>query len=151
MSERYLAFDLGAESGRAMVGDVRAGVLELREIRRFANEPVTRDGSLSWDVLRLWDEMRQALTGIDAGLTGVGVDGWGVDFALIGEGGSLLENPYHYRDRRNDAEMRRLLSSTTPDVLYASTGIQIISLNTIFSLGAARDTAAFAEIGRAHV
>ena len=106
MTDAYLAFDLGAESGRAMLAELHAGVLQLREIRRFPNEPLRQNGSLYWDVLRLWHEMGQALTCVaETQLTSVGVDGWGCDYALIGERGNLLENPYHYRDVRSDGMM----------------------------------------------
>ena len=101
VTAQFLAFDLGAESGRAMLGTLDGGVLSVREIHRFLNEPVRQNGSLQWDILHLWQEMRRALelngrTRLDS----VGVDSWGVDYALIGERGNLLENPYHYRDRR---------------------------------------------------
>ena len=99
MSDAYLAFDLGAESGRAILGRLSRGTLAIEEVRRFPNGPIRQNGSLYWDILRLWSEMRQALEGAAAvPLASVGVDGWGVDYALIGERGNLLENPYHYRD-----------------------------------------------------
>ena len=91
MSAQFLAFDLGAESGRAMLGTLNGGVLSVREIHRFLNEPVRQNGSLQWDILHLWQEMRRALE--SSGSTrpeSVGVDSWGVDYALIGEGGYTL-------------------------------------------------------------
>ena len=106
MTNRFLAFDLGAESGRAMLGRLRGGVLDVREIHRFANEPVRQNGSLQWDILRLWLEMRRGLDRVDGPpLDSVGVDTWGCDYALLGERGDLLENPYHYRDARTDGVM----------------------------------------------
>ena len=103
MSARFLAFDLGAESGRAMLGTLDHGVLALREVHRFSNEPVRQNGSLQWDILHLWREMQRALElNGQLRLDSVGVDSWGVDYALIGERGNLLENPYHYRDRRTE-------------------------------------------------
>ena len=78
----------------------------MREVRRFANEPVRRNGSLQWDILRLWREMRAALERVAAcRLDSIGVDAWGCDYALLGERGDLLENPYHYRDARTDGVM----------------------------------------------
>jgi len=134
----YLAFDLGAESGRAIVGRLRHGVLELREVRRFPNEPVRLNGSLQWDVLRLWHEVSEALASVaDTPLTSIGVDGWGVDYALLGERGNLLENPYHYRDRRNDGMMQAVLERVSRERLYSVTGIQFLQINTLFQLYAA--------------
>ena len=134
----YLAFDLGAESGRAVAGEIRSGTLAIREIHRFANEPVTYGDSLHWDVARLWHEMRAALMMTrDTTLAGIGVDTWGVDHALIGERLQLLENPYHYRDKRNAAAMHDVLQRIPKDEIYATTGIQFLSINTINQLAAA--------------
>ena len=138
MSDTYLAFDLGAESGRAMLGTLEGGALDLREIRRFPNEPVSQNGSLFWDVLRLWHEMTLALeSAAGARLTSVGVDGWGVDYALIGERGNLLENPYHYRDVRNEGMMQAVFEHVSREKIYASTGIQFLQINTLFQFYAA--------------
>src|SRR5438445_2676838 len=97
----FLAFDLGAQSGRALLARLHSGVLTTQEIHRFRNEPVEYGGSLHWDVPRLWWEMRKALYELQSvGLAGIGVDAWGVDYALLGDRGELLQNPYHYRDCR---------------------------------------------------
>src|SRR5215208_7146160 len=99
MSAQFLAIDLGAESGRAMLGELKSGALSLREVCRFPNEPVRQHGTLRWDIERLWDEIRGGLdTAARAGVESIGVDTWGCDYALLDERGSLLENPYHYRD-----------------------------------------------------
>jgi rhamnulokinase len=136
---RYLAFDLGAESGRAMLGELRSGILDIREISRFPNEPVLESGSLRWDILRLWLEMQRALDRLPvATLDGIGVDTWGVDYALIGEAGNLLENPYHYRDRRTEGVMDRVLERVSREEIYALTGIQFLPFNTLYQLYAAR-------------
>jgi len=95
-TETYLAFDLGAESGRAFLGSLHSGKLEIREIHRFANEPVDYGGAMHWDAPRIWLEMRKALAAVDTSrLTGIGVDAWGVDYALLGQRGELLQNPFH--------------------------------------------------------
>ncbi len=90
----YLAFDLGAESGRAILGRFNSGLLSLQEIGRFRNEPLISNGELHWDVPRLWREMRSILSSIGTRgiehLDGIGVDTWGVDYALLGENGALL-------------------------------------------------------------
>ena len=134
----YLAFDLGAESGRAVLGELRSGALAVREIHRFANDPVMYGDSLHWDVARLWHEMRAALAMTrGTSLAGIGVDTWGVDYALIGERLQLLENPYHYRDKRNVAGMADVLQRIPKEEIYAITGIQFLSINTINQLAAA--------------
>jgi rhamnulokinase len=151
----YLAFDLGAESGRAFAGALRANRLELREIHRFANELVPYGGASHWDVSRLWLEMRKALYSFDAiDLTGigpasVGVDAWGVDYALLGEGGELLENPHHYRDRRNVRAMQEILQMISAEELYRFTGIQLMPINTLNQLFAAmRETPRLLEAAK---
>ena len=105
-----LAFDLGATSGRAILGSLESGRLEFREIHRFPNEPVRYNGEVHWDLPRLWYEMQAGLrlaaqTG--GPLASVGLDTWGVDYALLGEGGVLLDNPYTYRDQRTQGMIER--------------------------------------------
>lgn len=138
MTAHFLAFDLGAESGRAMVGTLDHGVLGVRELHRFANEPVRQNGSLLWDILHLWQEMRRALEQNGRRrLESIGVDSWGVDYALIGEAGNLLENPYHYRDSRTTGVMEAVFERVSRDRIYAITGIQFLPINTIYQLYAA--------------
>jgi sugar (pentulose or hexulose) kinase len=138
VTARFLAFDLGAESGRAMLGTLDRGVLGVREIHRFLNEPVQQNGSLQWDILHLWQEMQRALELNDGTrLDSVGVDSWGVDYALIGERGNLLENPYHYRDLRNEGIMADVFERVGRDRIYGITGIQFLQINTLFQLYAA--------------
>ena len=82
----YLAFDFGAESGRAVLGRLHSGILTIEEIHRFPNKPIEYSGSLHWDVARLWFEARKALHSLEnVRLAGIGVDAWGVDYALLGE------------------------------------------------------------------
>ena len=138
MSPRFLAFDLGAESGRAMLGRLHSGLLDVTEIHRFANEPVRQNGSLHWDVLRLWLEVKRGLErGSSSGVESVGVDAWGCDYALVGERGVLLENPYHYRDKRTDGIMEAVFERVTPEEIYSITGIQFLPFNTLYQLYAA--------------
>ena len=138
----YLAFDLGAESGRAVLGRLQSGVLSINEIHRFANEPVEYSGSLHWDIPRLWLEMRRALLRLDkTELSGIGVDTWGVDYALVGERGELLQNPYHYRDQRTRGVMEEVFRKIPKEEIYNLTGIQFMPINTLNQLFAAqRDT-----------
>jgi rhamnulokinase len=134
----YLAFDLGAESGRAIIGHLRSGILTIDEIHRFRNEPVRWNGALQWDVLRLWLEVKRCLDQQPAArVASVGVDAWGVDYALLGERGNLLENPYHYRDARNAGMMQAVFERVSREKIYALTGIQFIQINTLYQLFAA--------------
>jgi rhamnulokinase len=135
----YLAFDFGAESGRAVLAHLQSGILTTEEVHRFANEPVEYGGSLHWDVPKLWLEVRKALARLgDVELAGIGVDAWGVDYALLGERGELLQNPYHYRDRRTEGVMEEVLSKVDKEDIYKATGIQFMSINTLYQLFAAR-------------
>ena len=137
MNAQFLAFDLGAESGRAVVGELEGTTLRMREARRFANQPVRNNGALQWDILRLWQEMRATLDAISTPFASVGIDAWGCDFALLGERGNLLENPYHYRDTRTDGVMARVTTQLTRERIYAATGIQFLPFNTLYQLYAA--------------
>ena len=135
----YLAFDLGAESGRAVVANFHSGVLQIEEVHRFANEPIECGGSLHWDVPHLWLEMRRALEGLkDTRLQGIGVDAWGVDFALLGEAGELLQNPYHYRDSRTANVMDEVFRVVPKEEIYRRTGIQFMPINTLYQFYAAK-------------
>lgn len=138
MTSHYLAFDFGAESGRAIQASLRSGVLEITEIDRFPNEPVRASGSLRWDILRLWFEMQRVLGGTSLPqFDSIGVDTWGVDYALLGERGNLIENPYHYRDGRTEGVMEAVFERVQRAEIYAQTGIQFLSFNTLYQLFAA--------------
>ncbi len=135
----YLAFDLGAESGRAVLAHLRSGILTTEEVHRFANEPVEYGGSLHWDVARLWFEVREALARLEGlDLAGIGVDAWGVDYALLGERGELLQSPYHYRDRRTEGIMEEVVRKAGKEEIYRATGVQFMPINTLYQLFAAR-------------
>jgi rhamnulokinase len=135
----YLAFDFGAESGRAVLAYLQSGILTIEEVHRFPNEPVEYGGSLHWDVVRLWLEVRKALARLgEVELAGIGVDAWGVDYALLGERGELLENPYHYRDRRTEGVMEEIVGKVGKEKIYEATGIQFMPINTLYQLVAAQ-------------
>ena len=137
--QTYLALDIGAESGRAILGRVRSGILTMEEVHRFANEAVEYGGSLHWDVLRLWLEIQRALKLVEeVRLDGVAVDTWGVDYALLGERGQLLENPYHYRDGRTSGVMEQLFQVVPKSEVYEATGIQFMPINTLYQLFSAK-------------
>jgi len=134
----YLAFDLGAESGRAILGRFEFGRLSIEEIGRFRNVPVIYNGGLHWDVLGLWLEMTAVLHSIGSHdinrLDGIGVDAWGVDYALLGQDTALLESAFHYRDARTEGVMDRALNILTPEMVYGATGIQFLPFNTLYQL-----------------
>jgi rhamnulokinase len=139
VARAFAAVDLGAESGRVLVGRLRDGQLTLREVHRFPNRPVRVRGSLRWDIHRLYAEI---LTGIHAaaaahpGLCSVAVDAWGVDFGLLDARGKLLGLPYHYRDRRTEGVPARLHARVPAAELWASTGVQPLAFNTLYQLHA---------------
>ena len=142
MGARFLAFDLGAESGRALTARLASGVLELAEVCRFANEPVRVDGSVYWDTPRLWLQMQRALERypVFERLDSLGLDAWGCDYGLLGESGDLLGNPYHYRDTRTDGVMEDVFARVPRARIYEITGIQFLSFNTLYQLVAAART-----------
>src|SRR5512133_1292888 len=138
-SKPFLAFDLGAESGRAVLGRLNSGVITTEEVHRFPNGPVEQAGSLHWNVTGLWLELRRALSRLeDIELGGIGVDAWGVDYVLLGERGDLLQDPYHYRDQRTDGVMDVVLAKVSKREIYERTGIQFMPINTLFQLFAAK-------------
>ena len=121
-----------------MLGRLRSGVLDVSEVHRFVNEPVRQNGSLHWDVLRIWLELKQGMERAAAApVDSIGVDAWGCDYALVGEQGVLLQNPYHYRDKRTDGIMEAVFERVTADEIYAVTGIQFLPFNTLYQLYAA--------------
>ena len=140
------AVDLGASSGRVMVGRVAPNELELTEVHRFPNEPVQLPDGLHWDILRLYREvligLRDAARAAD-GLVSVGVDSWGVDYGLLDDAGVLLGDPYHYRDDRTEAVAPLVHDVVAPADLYGRTGVPFLRINTIYQLAAARGTGAF--------
>jgi rhamnulokinase len=137
----FLAFDLGAESGRAVLGRVHSRIITIEEVHRFDNQPVEYGGSLHWDAPRLWFEMRKSLGSLDQlQLNGIGVDTWGVDYALLGERGELLQNPFHYRDKRTDGVMEEVLQKVSKEEIYGQTGIQFMAINTLYQIYAAKQT-----------
>lgn len=142
MTERYLAIDLGAESGRVMLGSLEGGNVELEEIHRFRNDPVQMLDTLYWDFPRLWFEIRRGLS-MAAERTGgeidaVAVDSWGVDYGLLDSDGRLVGLPVHYRDSRTEGVMEEVFERHSREELFRETGLQFLSLNTLFQLVAHR-------------
>lgn len=140
----YLAVDLGAESGRVVAGLFNGTQLRLEEIHRFSNCAVPVAESLRWDVLRLWSEIQAGLAkaaqsfGSDA--LSIGVDTWGVDYVLLGPGGEMLGQPYHYRDPRTTGVMDRLFARVSRKEIFSATGMQFMPINTLYQLVAMRES-----------
>lgn len=134
--KQLLAFDFGASSGRAMLGRYDGNRIDLEEIHRFANDPVMVGGTLFWDVLRLFHEIKQGLIKVKphGQIDSLGIDTWGVDFGLIDDRGYLLENPVHYRDTRTQGIMDEVFRIVPKDELYQRTGTQFLNFNTLFQI-----------------
>jgi rhamnulokinase len=132
------AVDLGASGGRVMAGQVSDSGITLHEVHRFPNEPVTAGGTLYWDILRLYADVRRGLelAARQFPLASAGIDGWGVDYGLLDEAGALLGNPVHYRDARTRGVPARVHAAVPAAGLYAVTGIQQLQFNTIYQLAA---------------
>ncbi len=142
MPLRLLALDVGAESGRAVVGNFDGSHLEIEEAHRFPNVPVRLGGTLYWDVLRLFGDIITGIRGARAQgeIATIGVDAWGVDFGLLDARGRLVGNPVHYRDARTDGIVVRATQRTSREDIYAATGIQFMQINTLYQLLAMADS-----------
>lgn len=134
----FLAFDLGAESGRGMLGQFDGERIQLSEVHRFPNGPVYLPDGMHWDALRLWTEIRHSMELIarehGGGLDGIGIDTWGVDFGLLDRDGALVSNPYHYRDSRTEGMMDEAFRRVPREEIFDRTGIQFMPLNSLFQL-----------------
>jgi rhamnulokinase len=140
----YAAVDLGAESGRVVLGRLGSNGVALEVVHRFPNRPVQLPDGLRWNLLALFSE---ALTGLaraarSAHLRGIGVDAWGVDYALLDARDRVLGLPFHYRDRRTEGMIARARLRVPADEMYAVTGIQTMPINTVFQLLADEGSAA---------
>ena len=134
----YLAIDLGAESGRVILATLEQQRLALEELHRFPNQPVRLPSGLYWDAFRLHHEMVEGLT--IAGrqrqlrVSGIAVDTWGVDFALLGKDGSLVDCPHHYRDDRNLGIPEKIFAVVPRAEVFDYTGIQVMVINSLNQL-----------------
>ncbi len=138
INRNYLAVDLGAESGRVMIGTLDEDRLSLEEAHRFANIPVRLPDGLHWDVLRIWSEIKNgisaAVSKCDKQVDAIGLDTWGVDFALLDQKGALLANPFHYRDCRTDGMFAEAFRHMPRERIFQDTGIQLMEINTLYQL-----------------
>ncbi len=134
----YVAIDLGASSGRLLLGSMKDGKLSLEEVHRFANDPVYLGDTLYWDFMRIFYEIKQGLKKLaqreDVEISSIGIDTWGVDGAWLDKKGKLLTNPVHYRDHRTSEIMEDFYTKITDSKLYDITGIQKMSFNTVYQL-----------------
>ncbi len=135
----HLAIDLGAGSGRAILGRVGPDGLSLEEVHRFRYEPQTSAGHLRWPFARIVEGLKEGLRRANAAAAGeaistVGVDSWGVDYGLLDAGGRLLEDPVCYRGGRTEGEMERVLRKVPREEIFQRTGIQFLHLNTLYQL-----------------
>ncbi|MFA6185699.1 MAG: rhamnulokinase family protein [Phycisphaerae bacterium] len=142
LEKKYIAVDLGAESGRVMLGSVSAGSIQLEEVYRFSNGPIVQEGLLRWDFAKLFSEVKtgigKAVKQAGGQVCGIGVDTWGVDYGLLDEKGKLIENPYHYRDGRTSGMFEKSFEFMPKREIYENTGLQFMLFNTIYQLLAAR-------------
>jgi rhamnulokinase len=136
-ARNVVAVDLGAESGRVVLGRFDGSRVALEELHRFPTPPRPHDGHLRWDLDRIWSQIQTGLAaaGAAAGtVDAVGVDAWGVDYGLLGRDGELLGDPVSYRDPRTAGMVAEAIGLVGRDRLYLATGIQILEINTIFQL-----------------
>ncbi len=137
----YAAVDLGATSGRVLTGRLDSGRVELSEAHRFENRPVRLPDGLRWNLLHLFTECLEGLRRAGA-VDGIGVDTWGVDYALLDAEQRVLGLPFHYRDDRTEGMVERAFERLPAERLYAATGIQTMPINTVFQLLADEGSAA---------
>jgi rhamnulokinase len=138
MAKHYIAVDLGASSGRVIVGTFSDGKLSLKEMNRFWNGPTEIAGSLYWDFVHLFRNITEGIALAQKeygdGLVSLGVDTWGVDFGLIGSDGKLLGNPVNYRDSRTNGMFEKVFERVPKDEVFTHSGIQFMELNTLYQL-----------------
>ncbi|MFD7313065.1 rhamnulokinase family protein [Streptomyces sp. NPDC059883] len=151
----FAAVDLGASSGRVMVGHVSGrgtGALRLAEVHRFPNRPVRTRGTLHWDILSLYggvlDGLRAAGAAAGRAPASIGIDTWAVDYGLLDASGALLGNPVHYRDTRTEGEAAKVGAVLSPSALYEATGLQHLPFNTLYQLTAAHGSPALGAARR---
>jgi rhamnulokinase len=137
-SSSFAAVDLGAESGRVMLGSLTNQKIQIEEIHRFPTGGTRIGENLHWDVLRLWDEIKiglsKAAEKTGGEISSIGLDTWGVDFGLLDTKDQLIGNPYHYRDERTNRMMDAVFERVPRDEVYARTGIQFMQLNSLYQL-----------------
>ena len=140
-SEKYLAIDIGASSGRAIVGTLEDGKITLEEMHRFENGPTERGGSLYWNIESIFAELKEGVRKSLAkypDIKSMGIDTWGVDYVIVKPDGSFAREPYNYRDSRTDNVPEEVFKTVPEAELYSRTGMQLMQINTLFQLVAHR-------------
>ncbi len=132
--QKFIAIDIGAETGRVIVGDLS----KMEIIYRFPNHLVRVKDSIFWDILGIFNEikkgLKKAFEKYPNQIVSIGIDTWGVDYVLLDDDGDLLGNPYHYRDKRTDNIMEEVIKIIPKKEIFTETGIQFMQLNTIYQL-----------------
>ena len=139
MTTHHLACDLGAESGRLMLGTLDAGKLTLEEVHRFPNTPIKVGESLHWNIPMLFEELKTGLKKAAARklpIASISCDAWGVDYLLFAADGSLMSPTFHYRDPRNPRVVEKVHKVVSWKTIFAETGIQFMAINTLYQLAA---------------
>jgi rhamnulokinase len=136
----YIGCDLGAESGRVMLGTLEGGRLTLEEVHRFSNGPVAIVCTLRWDILKIFEELKTGLQKVArrslAGVPSISCDSWGVDYVLLTSEEPMIGLPFHYRDARTEKAYERAFAVMSADEIFQETGIQFMTLNTLYQLHA---------------
>ena len=134
--KKVLSFDFGASSGRAMLATLNNGKISMEEIHRFSNDTVIVNGTMYWDILRLFFEVKTSITLAvnQGGFDAIGIDTWGVDFGLIDKHGRLIGNPVHYRDSRTEGIPEKVFAGISKEEIYRRTGTQFMRINTLYQL-----------------
>lgn len=136
-AQHYIACDLGAESGRVILGTLTGGALQLEEIHRFATGPIRVASSLRWNILGIFEELKRGLRKVaerGVPVAGVSVDSWGVDYVLMGDGQPLIALPHHYRDPRTEGTYTSTMERVGCEKIFVETGIQFMPINTLYQL-----------------
>src|SRR5690349_4619293 len=139
MTTHHLACDLGAESGRLMLGTLADGKLVLEEVHRFPNTPIKAGESLHWNIPGLFDELKVGLkkaAGLNLPIASISCDAWGVDYLLYAPDGSLMSPTFHYRDPRNPRVVDKVHRRVAWETIFEETGIQFMAFNTLYQLAA---------------
>jgi len=137
MKKTFLAFDLGASSGRGILGTIENNKLDLKEIHRFQNSPIKVEGSLYWDIHSIFNELKTGLKkALDESseISGIAIDTWGVDYVLLKKDGHFARLPYNYRDSRTDGILDSFFTEKIEKEIYSKTGIQKMFFNTLTQL-----------------
>ena len=134
--KKVLSFDFGASSGRAMLAEFDGEKINMQEIHRFSNDTVIVNGTMYWDILRLFFEIKTSITKATnmGDFDAIGIDTWGVDFGLIDKRGKLIGNPVHYRDKRTEDIPEEVFKTVSKEEIYKHTGCQFMRINTLYQL-----------------